>query len=121
MKILALIILLIIPAAELKAQTAQPLKLHQSKFPPDPYFGSFPGELIIITTYSTSETGRLCDRPEKRLFGCAQRSADGRRCTIWLLDYAAGLREGWDIDVRTLRYHEEAHCNGWPADHPGGR
>jgi hypothetical protein len=26
-----------------------------------------------------------------------------------------------DADQRGLREHEIAHCNGWPADHPGGR
>jgi len=27
----------------------------------------------------------------------------------------------WRIDDELVRRHENAHCNLWPADHPGGR
>jgi hypothetical protein len=41
--------------------------------------------------------------------GAAQRFVNGKGCLI--------VR----IDDETARRHELGHCNGWPADHPGGR
>src|SRR5215469_18126947 len=30
------------------------------------------------------------------------------------------LPTGTTLNIKKLRIHETAHCNGWPAGHPGG-
>ena len=39
--------------------------------------------------------------------GCLQRMHGGRVCLVYR------------IDSDDVRQHQLAHCNGWPADHPG--
>jgi hypothetical protein len=36
------------------------------------------------------------------------------------LGIVKGERHVFRIDNPDVRWHEPAHCNGWPKDHPGG-
>ena len=52
--------------------------------------------------------------------GCSFRGNIGTiKCLIILAPNKDIEAAGWTADI--IRRHEMAHCNGWPADHPGAR
>ena len=78
--------------------------------PPPQYDHPFDGELIIVTAPDLA-TLRMACRWDVR--GCAQ--LYGRSCTVIMPPEIWGDRQDREAVLR----HEIAHCNGWPAHHPG--
>lgn len=64
---------------------------------------------------------RLFNSPS---FACALPSQDGSSCEIWMVragEYVTWQGKRWLVNAQFLNGvlpHEEAHCNGWPRNHP---
>ncbi len=82
--------------------------------PPPQYDHPFPGQ-VVEKRLSFAEVRRVC----KGGLACSWprvtiRSKDGKIIGSYCLVILPLHDRG------TLKRHEVAHCNGWPADHPGG-
>ena len=75
--------------------------------PPPEYDYPHPGELTVQKA-DPHKVHFLCQNP--RSSGCAYVRPD--HCLVIIANIGR--------DNELIR-HEQAHCNGWPADHPGGR
>jgi hypothetical protein len=77
--------------------------------PPPQYDHPYSGQ-VIEQRLSQAELMRLCRGPAE---GCA--SVNNGVCHIALPASEKDARV-----LAAMRRHELAHCNGWPANHPGG-
>ena len=84
--------------------------LSTGPLPPIPkrFDHTYPG-MKIVTIADRSELNRLC-LSMHNLNGCAFRHLRGG-CTILVSANPIGMSRAYVIR------HEQAHCNGWPADH----
>lgn len=104
---------------------------HVSLLPPAEFDVPYKGELRIWEVRSTKDmelycpkalvaaTNRAVDRPEKEKwqstgYACTKPLPSKARCEIYL------VKGGPAHPTVTLR-HELGHCNGWDANHAGGR
>jgi hypothetical protein len=97
----------------------------QNVYPPPEYDYRYQGELFVIEElpWRTMRDNCLPMRgygPYDNPLACTIVNPGGlmNRCVILL-----AKREYIERDtlVENLFRHEQAHCNGWPWDHPGGR
>lgn len=77
--------------------------------PPAAYDHPYRGQ-VIEQRLSQGEIFRLCRGPTE---GCAWVRNDACHIALPRDEKDARL-------VALMRHHEIAHCNGWPAYHPGG-
>jgi hypothetical protein len=84
--------------------------------PPVKYDKPYTGKLTIERVTIEQLLAR-CTNANVRSLGCAFRSAAD--CLILLVDDASIKAAGWTYEL--MLRHETAHCNGWPASHPGIR
>ena len=91
----------------------------QNVLPPLEYDHPYKGKLTVERSTSQVEIRLNCPySPFRYLLGCAKSPAEGE-CYILMWDDESlkKLRMPPEVVLR----HETAHCNGWPADHRGGR
>jgi hypothetical protein len=89
----------------------------QAVLPPPQYDKPYDGRIIIIHTKSAEEMRQWCGAFSS--VACARftlRPDVAKTCIIVL---ATNAEDAAPIEVITR--HERAHCNGWPALHPGAR
>jgi hypothetical protein len=87
--------------------------------PPEEFDRPFEGRLVIERSASQAEIKARCAPSVFPLhLGCARRTAEGG-CFILMADDETIAKLGYTVEI-VLR-HEEAHCRGWPAHHPGAR
>jgi hypothetical protein len=73
-----------------------------------PYAG--PVQEAIVSEWTAQD---ICKPYGAQPYACSFKMADGT-CLIVMV-------KGLPADIAAkFRRHEEAHCTGWPADHPGG-
>lgn len=89
--------------------------------PPTQYDHPFKGDLIVIRT-SMRHVREICPpfQPGIPPVACATHDNPATWCRITLAHDEDFQAVGWNDPQQILR-HETAHCNGWPADHPGAR
>lgn len=86
--------------------------------PPEQYDHFFYGELTITIVASIDELLIQCaPTAVRRTLGCSLLRQG--KCRIVLLDDKLIRAANWNTGL--ILRHEMAHCNGWPADHPGLR
>ena len=88
--------------------------------PPDQYDKPYEGRLIINPVETKEDEQQLretCRNAEVPL-ACAVVWSK-TLCEIMMMPDEVLRAAGWDPAI--VRRHEMAHCNGWPADHKGGR
>lgn len=91
--------------------------------PPHQYDHPFNGRLIVhVERYFdvAKECGQYDPVPGSRVEACARVFPDPQNpeklaCTV----IYPRLKDVGSDDMVALIRHETAHCNGWPADHPG--
>jgi hypothetical protein len=84
--------------------------------PPEQFDRPYQGELFIVERQIADVHG-ACGGVGPRMFACSMPIKGG--CLIVL----PKVEDGWitkEQQERLLR-HETGHCNGWGADHAGGR
>lgn len=96
--------------------------------PPPEYDKPYNGRLLVIDVETTAEFTGLCGIDPAFIYiasACAGIGLTAKKfgqnvdCVIVLAPETIFARIG---ATRTLALrHELAHCNGWPADHPGAR
>jgi hypothetical protein len=107
--VIALEVLALLGASDLHAQPAV--------YPPPEYDRPYAGKLVKIEAKDSEEMLSLCAE-SKSPIACA-RQYGVVACTIVIAPEAVLRRWGWTVEI--VMRHELAHCNGWPADHPGAR
>jgi hypothetical protein len=87
--------------------------------PPPEYDKPFTGKLTEIRV--PPETMRaICPKtPLPLTLACTYPTRDQSECLIIMVSDEIIRGYGWDPVV--VRMHEESHCGGWPAHHPGIR
>jgi|EndMetStandDraft_2_1072991.scaffolds.fasta_scaffold124728_1 hypothetical protein len=85
--------------------------------PPVIYDHPYKGKLTIETVTREELMTQCAGVATTTTLGCA--SWRGDRCHIRLLADEIIKAAGWTREL--MLRHEIAHCNGWPADHPGKR
>jgi hypothetical protein len=115
MRFLAILLALL----ALPAQAAEPFVFQRSNgityqvpMPDDHWFANEPISPIVFRSLPAAETAEYCTRITGQFEdgGCAYLTWD--QCLI-----TVSADQPSDLYAATLR-HEEAHCRGWPADHP---
>jgi hypothetical protein len=101
-----------------------PVRFDQAKiaiYPPQQYDHTYSGKLEIIYTKTAEEMARHCPpNSHGQRLGCARRNYPSEGHCFIVIAPAAEL-EAIGYSEPTIVRHENAHCNGWPADHPGLR
>lgn len=93
-----------------------PVPLYTADLPPAIFDHPFPGR-VAIHNHLLAEMPKYCARWQ---IACAPISVHpGGTCEIHIL--TPGQDDVTPEFYVRLRRHEEAHCNGWPADHRGAR
>ena len=88
--------------------------------PPAEFDHPYQGRLIIQRFSDQKELRGQCSySPFPFLLGCAHLASDGRSCRIVMMDDEFVAKLGYTTE-QVFR-HENAHCRGWPGDHPGAR
>ena len=88
--------------------------------PPAEYDRPFRGDLIVIRI-SMQHIKEMCPpfQPGVPPVACATHDNPATWCRVVLAHDDEFQAVGWRSDP--ILRHEIAHCNGWPADHPGAR
>jgi hypothetical protein len=90
-----------------------------SQLPPVEYDRPYQGQLTIARGDARTMQA-ICPKTTFPVtLGCAIRYREANICHIYIADDEILKAAGWSYEI-VLR-HEEGHCNGWPADHRGGR
>lgn len=99
---------------ELQYAVIKPLAV----LPPPEFDHAYKGKLVITRAKDVTEVQKLCARvfPIPSI-ACAYFVTGG--CWIIIAPDSVITAAGWTPDI--VRRHEIAHCNGWPAGHPGAR
>jgi hypothetical protein len=95
----------------------QPVIKPQAVLPPPEYDRPYDGRVVIIRAKSAEELRQRCGTLS--YVACARwtlRPDVPKTCIIVL---AANAEATAPLEIITR--HERAHCNGWPALHPGAR
>ena len=97
---------------------AAPLKGDAYVWPPAEYSHEYKGNLTVWDLRSQELVKQFCPSIKRAPYlGCAMNSAT--ECQIFLAPEKDMKEAGFDRDI--VLFHEKAHCNGWPANHPGAR
>ena len=89
-------------------------------YPPPKYDKPYEGELELRFFSDTEYVERICKLGPK-VYGCAAKMLDGKKCYIFVISEAAAKKTGRNFAF--MLRHELAHCNGWkhPEDANGRR
>lgn len=101
---------------------AMTVTAHAQTAPPPYYDRPYLGRLTVDTVPTQRALAEVCPAAAARtpnLIGCAKRNHEGTDCRIILVSDSLIIALG-STRARIMR-HELGHCNGWPADHPGGK
>ena len=92
----------------------------QNVIPPAEYDFPYKGKLTVERTPYQHVVRQNCPySPFPFLLGRAKLFASEDRCYILMMDDEFLNKMNYPPEI-VLR-HERAHCNSWPAHHPGGR
>src|SRR5262249_46223249 len=100
----------------------QDLSKYRTLIPPAEYDRPYKGALTVHVNQlqqNMLQAGQCkLAFPGQFLFAC-NTIRPGYGCTIWMAPESEIVARGltWELVMR----HEIGHCNGWPADHAGGR
>lgn len=89
---------------------------HYHTIPPAEYDHHYNGDLTINVTDSAAAMEAWCTGHSGQTTMACTRMA-GTRCIVLMRNDAFIKAFGWTSGL--ILRHELAHCNGWPADHPG--
>ena len=90
--------------------------LYTVDIPPAIYDHPFLGK-VVVHNHLLSEMPKYCDRWQT---SCAPIGVHaGGTCDIYILTPSEDNLTPAFYEL--IKRHEEAHCSGWPADHPGAR
>jgi hypothetical protein len=90
--------------------------------PPPEYDHPFAGKLVIIRALGAGDTIWMCPKPALGMtMTLCTLPLGPSACVIFQMPEVEKetIKLGWTLNI--LMRHEIAHCNGWPADHPGLR
>jgi len=85
--------------------------------PPAEYDHEFKGVYTVTIVKDIATVNKLCNNPFAGL-GCAILLNNGQVCSIIMA--ADEVIRSRGVTSEIVRRHEMAHCNSWPAHHPGG-
>jgi hypothetical protein len=113
--------------APVKVPTIAPARVEAitrppGSLPPVEYDKPYTGTLTVIKPRTGDELDALCGKvspPGYRGIGCAFPNLVDGSCVIIIRENDALAAAG--LDPAVVLRHEIGHCNGWPADHAGGR
>jgi hypothetical protein len=115
----------VIPVKPITGQTTPPAPVRPTaKFilPPVEYDKHYDGDLTIKIVPDIISLKAACvsgdnPLPAGMMLACAWHNA--KSCVIYMVEDRVMREHNWNTGL--LLRHEIAHCNGWPADHPGER
>jgi hypothetical protein len=88
--------------------------------PPPEFDYAFKGEMgITVHRGNKTEIQVACGDPNLKrgdILGCAYRSHNGDRCTVYIL--YDEILEAYDLGFDTVFRHEQGHCNSWVHERP---
>jgi hypothetical protein len=103
--------------------TSRPSTWNFHYMPPPEYDHPFQGTTEIIYATDQAALKAACRleklNPEHIVLGCRHVVGTPPQACVILLPPQKDI-EATGIPVAQIIRHEEAHCSGWPADHPGG-
>jgi len=89
---------------------------------PPPQYDVVPPVPVIEHVLSQEEINKTCEALYWKSAGLKlEAGTHFRGCSMPVIYANTYICEIWYINDERVRRHEIGHCNGWPADHPGGR
>jgi hypothetical protein len=99
---------------------AQALITQFDPVPPAEYDRPYKGHLEVYKVGGQAEVRATgCPKSAFVALGCAFWWTNPDKCVVVLADDATIRAAGHDPEI--VLHHELAHCEGWPAHHPGAR